>query len=71
MSSTANRTYLVEGMSCDHCKAAITDEVSQIAGVESVDVDLQSKVVRITGHHLDDAAIITAIDEAGYDAVPT
>jgi copper chaperone len=71
MSTTSNRTYLVEGMSCDHCKVAITDEVAQLAGVESVDVDLQSKIVRIGGHDLDDAAIVAAIDEAGYDAVAT
>ena len=70
MSSSANRIYLVEGMSCDHCKVAITGEVGQISGVESVNVDLQAKVVRVSGRGLDDAAIVAAIDEAGYDAVP-
>jgi copper chaperone len=69
MSSTANRIYLVEGMSCDHCKAAVTGEVEQVTGVESVDVDLDTKVVRVSGADLDDAAIVAAIDEAGYDAV--
>jgi copper chaperone len=69
MSSTASRTYLVEGMSCDHCKLAIGGEVGQITGVESVEVDLQAKVVRVGGQSLDDAAIVAAIDEAGYDAV--
>jgi copper chaperone len=68
MSST-NRTYMVEGMSCDHCKVAIADALRQIAGVDSVDVDLQAKVVRVSGQSLDDAAIVAAIDEAGYDAV--
>jgi copper chaperone len=69
MSSAANRAYLVEGMSCDHCKVAITGELGQVTGVESVDIDLQTKVVRVSGHGLDDAAIVAAIDEAGYDAV--
>jgi copper chaperone len=68
MSTTANRTYLVEGMSCDHCKVAIAGEVGRIPGVASVDVDLPSKVVRVSGQRLDDAAIVAAIDEAGYDA---
>ena len=69
MSSAANRIYLVEGMSCDHCKAAITGEVARIPGVESVHVDLETKVVRVSGDGLDDADIVAAIDEAGYDAV--
>jgi copper chaperone len=56
-SSTAahETTYLVDGMSCDHCTIAVRGEVSRIPGVASVDVD--------------DAAVIAAIDEAGYDAV--
>jgi copper chaperone len=69
MSSNANRTYVVQGMSCDHCKVAITSELRQVPGVESVDVDLQRKIVAVTGPELDDVAIVAAIDEAGYDAV--
>ncbi len=62
-------TYSVPGMSCGHCRVAITAEVSAVAGVESVDVDLDAKLVRITGESLDDAALVAAIDEAGYEAV--
>jgi copper chaperone CopZ len=61
-------TYSVPGMSCGHCRAAITAEVTAVAGVESVDVDLDTKLVRITGESLDDAALVAAIDEAGYEA---
>jgi copper chaperone len=61
-------TYSVPGMSCGHCKAAVTAEVSAVAGVESVDVDLETKLVRISGESLDDAALRAAIDEAGYEA---
>jgi len=64
-------TYSVPGMSCGHCRAAITAEVSAVAGVDSVDVDLDTKLVRISGENLDDAALVAAIDEAGYDAVQT
>jgi copper chaperone len=67
--TTETRTYLVEGMSCNHCKVAITGEVEQVAGVESVDVDLDTKHVRVAGD-VDDAAVVAAIDEAGYDAEP-
>jgi copper chaperone CopZ len=62
-------TYFVPGMSCGHCRAAITTEVTAIDGVEAIDVDLDTKLVRISGENLNDAALVAAIDEAGYDAV--
>ncbi len=61
-------TYSVPGMSCGHCKAAVTDEVSAVEGVDSVSVDLDSKRVDVAGAQLDDAAIRAAIEEAGYEA---
>ena len=61
-------TYTVPGMSCGHCQAAVTEEVSAVAGVDSVLVDLDSKRVDVTGARLDDAAIRAAIEEAGYEA---
>lgn len=61
-------TYTVPGMSCGHCRAAIIEEVEQVAGVSAVDVDLDSKLVTVSGADLDDAAVRAAIDEAGYEA---
>ena len=61
--------YVVPGMTCSHCRMAVTQEVSQVAGVRSVEVDLEGKLVRVHGTGLDDAAVRAAIDEAGYDAV--
>jgi copper chaperone CopZ len=55
-------------MSCDHCKAAVTEEVLSVAGVASVDVDLGNKRVVVRGESLDDEAIRAAIDEASYEA---
>jgi copper chaperone len=63
------QTYLVTGMSCHHCTVAVTDEVSRVAGVAAVDVDLDTKLVRISGAAIDQGAVVAAIDEAGYDAV--
>lgn len=60
-------SYPVPGVSCGHCRAAITQEVTRVSGVESVDVDLDAKRVTVRGSGLDDAAIRAAIDEAGYD----
>jgi copper chaperone len=62
-------TYRVAGMTCDHCKAAVNGEVAKVAGVIAVDVDLDSKLVRILGESVHHAAVVAAIDEAGYDAV--
>jgi copper chaperone CopZ len=62
-------TLVVEGMSCDHCRVAITDEVSRVSGVDSVDVDLDAKLLRVGGTQVDASAVIGAVDEAGYDAV--
>ena len=67
--TTEQLTYSVPGMSCGHCRAAITSEVENVAGVVSVDVDLDAKRVTVAGAQLDDAAVRAAIDEAGYDVV--
>jgi copper ion binding protein len=60
-------TYSVPGVSCEHCQRAIEGEVSQVEGVESVDVDLDAKTVTVSGEPLDGPAIVAAIDEAGYE----
>ena len=57
----------VPGMTCGHCVAAVQQEVGSVAGVSSVDVDLDSKEVTVTGAELDRDAIVAAIDEAGFD----
>ena len=62
------KTYSVPGMHCGHCKAAVTRELEAVAGVEGVDVDLETKLVTVRGDELDDAALVAAIDEAGYEA---
>ena len=59
------RTYAVSGISCDHCKRAIEDEVTSVADVTSVEVDVAAKLVTVVGG--DDAAVRAAIGEAGYD----
>ena len=54
-------------MTCGHCVAAVTAEVSAVPGVMNVVVDLDTKVVVVSGSTLDDAAIRGAIVEAGFD----
>lgn len=60
--------YAVTGMTCGHCKTAITNSVSALDGVISVDVDVAGGLVTVTtGGAPDDAAITAAVDDAGYE----
>jgi len=61
-------TFSVPAMHCGHCERAVKEEVSAVEGVTSVDVDLETKLVTVTGASLDDAALRAAIEEAGYEA---
>ena len=60
--------FTVTGMTCQHCVASVTEEVERVSGVTRVDVDLDGKVVRVEGSDVDEASVVAAIDEAGYDA---
>lgn len=61
-------TYTVPGMTCDHCRRAVSAEVAAVSGVAGVDVDLGTKLVTVTGEGLDDQVLRAAIEEAGYEA---
>ena len=68
MSTTT--TYSVSGMTCSHCVAAVTEEVSRLDGVSAVDVDLdaggKSRVTVTSAAPLPVDAVRNAVDEAGY-----
>ena len=55
-------------MHCDHCRVAVEGELRQVGGVDSVHVDLETKLVTVLGDNLSDQALRAAIDEAGYEA---
>jgi copper ion binding protein len=63
-------TYAVRGMTCGHCAAAVTEEVTRIAGVKDVQVDLSAGRVTVSSEEaLDQAQMSAAVDEAGYELV--
>jgi copper chaperone CopZ len=65
--STTSR-YTVVGMTCAHCVAAVTEEVSAIGGVTAVAVDLSTGDLTVTSDApLDLTALEAAVDEAGYE----
>jgi copper chaperone CopZ len=60
------KLFAVTGMSCQHCANSITEEVSQVAGVSDVIVDVAAKAVTVRGTSLDDEQVRAAIVEAGF-----
>jgi copper chaperone CopZ len=59
--------YRVPDMSCGHCEKSVSEAISSVAGVASVQVDLETKQVIVEGKGLDDAALRAAIVQAGYE----
>lgn len=68
--NTKATEYQVTGMTCGHCEMSVREEVSQIPGVDDIQVSAQtgSLVVSAAGD-LDDDAVLAAVEEAGYTAV--
>jgi len=65
MSTTT--TFTVTGMTCGHCVAAVTEEVSKLDNVSRVDIDLPTGAVVVESEGpIDPIAFEAAVDEAGY-----
>jgi copper ion binding protein len=63
-----NTTITVSGMTCGHCVNSVIEELSKLAGVTEVKVDLDSGKVDITSDSaLDQTEISGAVEEAGYE----
>ncbi|MFE2379756.1 heavy-metal-associated domain-containing protein [Streptomyces sp. NPDC059398] len=61
-------TYRVSGMTCGHCEGAVTEEISALSGVTSVEAAASTGQVTVTSAAaLDDEAVRAAVDEAGYE----
>ena len=64
-------TFTAAGMTCEHCRRAVTEEIAAVASVEAVAVDLATGTVTVTAARpIDRADIAAAVDEAGYVLVP-
>ena len=64
----AERVYSVPDVSCEHCVSAITKELTQIDGVQNVQVNLESKKVTVVADDtVAEQQIRDGIDEAGFD----
>ena len=64
------KTITIEGMTCNNCVRHVTESLKEVEGVSSVAVYLKDKKANVeVGPSVTDAALIAAIDEAGYTAV--
>ena len=61
-------TYSVPAIHCEHCVMSVREELSEVKGVRDVVVDLDTKLVTVSGSGLEDSALRAAIEEAGYEA---
>ncbi len=60
-------TYIVTGMTCEHCEMSVREEISEIAAVTGIEVDLPTGTVVVTSTEpVPDERIATAVQEAGY-----
>lgn len=66
MAINDERTYVVEGMSCGHCRRAVIEEVEEVPRVEDVEADIATGRLTVRGEDVDDAAVQNAVAEAGY-----
>jgi copper chaperone len=70
-SSTTTETFVVTGMTCDHCSRAVASEIGALTGVTDVRVDLASGRVDVTSERsLSTDEVREAVDEAGYQLAP-
>ncbi|MEO7397419.1 MAG: cation transporter [Ilumatobacteraceae bacterium] len=62
--------FTVKGMTCGHCVAAVTEEVSKLAHVSAVDVDLASGAVTVhSDGPVNPVEFAAAVDEAGFEVM--
>ena len=67
--TTESTTYRVAGMTCSHCVLSVTEEVSEVAGVTDVAVELETGEVTVTGTGISDEAVRSAVADAGYEVI--
>ena len=69
MSATTTQ-FQVTGMTCGHCGMSVRGEVSEVPGVQGVEVSHETGLLTVSSTQgVDDAAVRAAVDEAGYSAV--
>lgn len=60
------KTYVVKGMTCNHCRANTEKVIRTVNGVESVSVDLQSGIATVRGEGISDSEVKEAVESIGF-----
>lgn len=63
------KTIVIEGMSCGHCKASVEEALGKLANIDFVEVNLDDKMALVKGQDLDDALLKETIEDLGFDLV--
>ena len=67
MTAPTTTSWQVVGMTCGHCVSAVREELGGLAGVRSVDVELESgRVTVVSDRPLGRDSVAAAVEEAGY-----
>ncbi len=64
-------TLKIEGMTCDHCKAAVTNALQELEGVSEVEVDVKAGTAKVAfdSSNVSISEMNEAVEEQGYDIV--
>lgn len=60
------KTVKVTGMTCNHCKANVENNLSAISGIDSIEVDLESGKVKLTGDDINLTQVKDKVESIGY-----
>jgi len=63
----AEKTVKVSGMTCNHCKTNVQNNLSSIEGIENIEIDLDSGKVKMTGDDIDLSAVKSKVESIGYE----
>jgi copper chaperone CopZ len=61
------KKMIVKGMSCEHCRTAVTKAVETVDGVENVTVDLATGKVTYSAADGQEAKVRESVEQAGYE----
>ena len=62
----ADLSFIVKGMTCNHCKETVTEAINTCDGIQDVTINLESGQTFIYGNNLNKQHIITSINNVGY-----
>ena len=66
LKNKADLSFIVKGMTCNHCKETVTEAINTCDGIQDVTINLESGQTFIYGNNLNKQHIITSINNVGY-----